>query len=131
VIGCLPMRSALLLFAAGIATGLLVASAASQARPRMWGDALLQITTDQIPRKVAVRVNDDHWEPYAETGQHRHPGPTIIYVLEGELSETAREGTSALKAGQAVWRAPQHEHNVRNLTGRPARALAIHLDPAP
>jgi len=97
----------------------------------MWTEVLLQVTTDQIPRKVAVRVNDDHWESHAETGTHRHPGPTIIYVLEGELSETTREGTATLKAGQAVWRVARHEHDVRNLSARPARALAIHLDPVP
>ena len=131
MIGRLPMRWTLLVFAVGVGTGVLVASAASQAKPRMWGDALLSITTDQIPRRVAVRVNDDHWEPGAETGKHRHPGPTIIYVLEGELSETTREGTVTLKAGQAVWRAPKHEHDVRNTTARLSRALAIHLDPAP
>jgi mannose-6-phosphate isomerase-like protein (cupin superfamily) len=36
-----------------------------------------------------------------------------------------------LKAGQAVWRPAGHEHNVKNLTARPARAIAVHLDPAP
>ncbi len=120
----------LLVFAVGVGTGLGTASARSQARPRMWADLLLQLTTDQIPRKVAIRVNDDHWEAGAETGRHRHPGPTVIYVLEGELSETTPEGTATLKAGQAVWRPARHEHDVRNVSGHPARALAIHLDPA-
>ena|SRR5260221_9613745 len=121
----------LLGFAVGVGAGFWVACAAAQAKPRMWSAVLLQLGTDQIPRQVALRVNDDHWEPSAGTGTHRHPGPTIIYVLEGELSETTREGTSMLKAGQAVWRAAQHEHDVRNVSARPARALAIHLDPAP
>lgn len=116
----------LLVFAGGLAAG----SAAGQAKPRMWADVLLQLTTSDIPRRVALRVNDDRWEPGAEAGQHRHPGPTLIYVLEGELSETTAEGTVKLKAGQAVWRPARHEHNVRNASGRPARALAIHLDPA-
>jgi quercetin dioxygenase-like cupin family protein len=96
----------------------------------MWADALLTRTTSEIPRRVSLRVNDDHWDPGAEGGWHRHPGPTILYVMEGELSEATRQGTHTLKHGQAVWRPARHEHNVRNPGPGPARALAIHLDPA-
>ncbi|HET7874720.1 MAG TPA: cupin domain-containing protein [Methylomirabilota bacterium] len=117
---------ALLVFLAGFAAG----QALSQPRPRMWTDVLLRITAADIPRRTAVQVNDDHWEPGAETGRHQHPGPTILYVLEGELAETAADGTATLRAGQAFWRPARHEHNVRNGTGRPARMLSIHLDPA-
>ncbi len=121
----------LLVFAAGVGIGLWAAPGRSESKPRMWSNALLRMTTDQIPRRTALRVNDDHWEPGAETGRHRHPGPTIIYVLEGTLSETTPQGTTLLKAGQVVWRPAGHEHDVSNRTGRPARALAIHLDPVP
>ncbi len=117
----------LLVFGAGCWAG----SALGQPKPRMWADTLLQITAGGVPKKVALRVNDDHWEPGAEGGRHRHPGPTIIYVLDGELSEATAAGTTVLKAGQAVWRPAGHEHNVKNMTTRPARALAVHLDPAP
>ena len=96
----------LLVFAAGVGTGLGAAPAGSQG-------------------------HDDHGDAGAETGRHRHPGPTIIYMLEGELSETAPEGITTLNAGEAVWRPAREEHNVRNVSGRPARARAIHLDPAP
>jgi quercetin dioxygenase-like cupin family protein len=119
-----------LAFAAGIGTGILAGPALSQGRPRMWADRRLELTTAEIPRRVALRVNDDHWDPGAEGGWHRHPGPTIISVLEGELSEQTRSGTSTIRAGQAVWRPARHEHNVRNPGAQPARALAIHLDPA-
>ena len=120
----------LLVFAAGVGTGLGAAPAGSQGKPRMWANVLLRMATDEIPRTAALQVNDDHWDAGAETGRHRHPGPAIIYILEGELSETAPEGTTTLKAGEAVWRPARQEHNVRNVSGRPARALAIHLDPA-
>ncbi len=121
----------LLVFAAGVGIGLWAVPGRSESKPRMWSDSLLRMTTDQIPRRTALRVNDDHWEPGAETGRHRHPGPTIIYVLEGTLSETTPQGTTLLKAGQVVWRPAGHEHDVSNRTGHPARALAIHLDPVP
>ncbi len=116
-------------FAAGIGLG--AATAAPAGRPRMWADLLLQKTTAEIPRKVALRVNDDHWEPGADGGWHRHPGPTIIYVLQGELTEATRTQTTVLTTGQALWRPAGHEHDVRNLGQTAARALAIHLDPAP
>jgi len=117
-------------FLAGAAAGFSAGSAPSQSPPRMWAEVLLQRATDEIPRKVELHVRHDRWEPGAETGRHQHPGPAILYILEGELLEETRDGTVTLKPGQAVWRAARQEHNVRNRTGTLARALAIHLDPA-
>ncbi|HET8576169.1 MAG TPA: cupin domain-containing protein [Methylomirabilota bacterium] len=122
---CRLIAWTLLVFAAGLWSGQTLA----QPRARMWTKVLLRTVAEDIPPKAGVQVNDDHWEPGAETGTHRHPGPTIIYVLEGELSESAGGGTTRLKAGEAVWRPAHHEHNVRNAGSRPARAVAIHLDP--
>ncbi len=109
--------------------GLWAGGALGQSRPRMWTAVLLRTVADSFPGRVVVQVNDDHWEAGAETGAHRHPGPTVIYVLDGELSEVAGGESTVLKTGQAVWRPARHEHNVKNVSGRPARALAIHLDP--
>jgi quercetin dioxygenase-like cupin family protein len=116
----------LVVFGAGLWAG----GAVGQSRPKMWTTVLLRTGAENLPRNLAVQLNDDHWEPGAETGAHQHPGPTIIVVLEGELTEAAGTGTALLKAGQAVWRPARQEHNVRNAGGRPARALAVHLDPA-
>ncbi len=76
-------------------------------------------------------MNLDHWEPGGESGRHSHPGPTLIVVWEGELSEWVPGGqATVLKAGNAYWRPAGQEHNVRNLGRKPARAIAVHLDPA-
>ncbi len=116
----------LLAFTAGLAAG----RAASQPRPRMWADVVLDVATDEIPRRTRVHVNLDHWEPGAETGRHSHPGPVVFVMLEGELEEVFADGrTRTLKAGQAYWKTPRAEHNVRNGSGRPAHAVAVHLDP--
>ena len=116
------LLAALLAFAAGLAVG--------QAKPRMWADVVLEVTTDQIPRRTHVRANVDHWEPGAETGHHEHPGPVVFVMLDGELEETLADGrTRILKSGQAVWKPPRQAHNVKNVGARPARALAVHLDP--
>jgi quercetin dioxygenase-like cupin family protein len=112
-------------FVAGVATP------APTSAPRMWADVVLELTTDQIPRRTHVRAHMDHWEPGAETGRHTHPGPVVFVMLDGELEETLADGTRrTIKSGQAFWKLPHQEHNVRNVGARPARALAVHLDPA-
>lgn len=111
--------------------GILVGHAGGQAKPRMWADRVLDIVTDELPRKARVVANLDHWEPGAETGRHTHAGPTVFVLLEGELEETLADGrTRTLRAGQGFWNPARTAHSVRNKGGQPARALAIHLDPA-
>ena len=82
-----------------------------------------------IPQPANVRVHDDHWDPGAETGVHDHPGPAILAVIEGELVEETPAGHNVLRAGNVVWRAAKQTHNVKNISDRPARVLAVHFDP--
>ena len=111
--------------------GVLVGQAGGQAKPRMWADRVLDIVTDELPRKARIVANLDHWEAGADSGRHTHPGPTVLVLLEGELEETLADGrTRTLKAGQALWTRGQLGHHVRNVGGRPAHAVAIHIDPA-
>jgi quercetin dioxygenase-like cupin family protein len=111
--------------------GVLVGQASGQAKPRMWADRMLDVVTDELPRKARVVANLNHWEPGADTGRHSHPGPTVFVLLEGELEETLGDGrTRILRAGQGFWNPPRTTHSVRSVGGRPARALAIHIDPA-
>ena len=118
-------------FLAGIGVGRAAGQGSSAPRaPRMWSDRILDVPTDEIPRQTHVWVNFDHWAPGAETGRHTHPGPTVFVLLEGELDETFADGrTRTLKAGQAYWKPVSTDHNVRNRGDKPARALAVHLDP--
>ncbi len=117
------------IFAAGALVGAAVLAWA-QGGPRMTAAVLLDVTTDELRwAKTSVRVNLDTWEPGSATRVHLHPGPAILYVLEGELEETREGGTRTLKAGQAVWNRGKIPHDVLNRTGQTARALAIHLDP--
>ena len=72
--------------------------------------------------EIAANVN---------VGRHTHPGPTVFVLLEGELEETLADGrTRTLRAGQGFWNRARGAHNVRNVGSLPARALAVHLDPA-
>jgi quercetin dioxygenase-like cupin family protein len=111
--------------------GVLAGQAGGQAKPRMWADRLLDLVTDELPRKARVVTNLNHWDPGAETGRHTHPGPTVFVLLEGELEETLADGsTRTIKPGQAFWNRSRWTHNVRNVSGQPARAVAVHIDPA-
>lgn len=103
----------------------------SQATPRMWAETLLDLSTGEIPKPARVQAKHDQWEPGAETGRHSHPGPAAFVVVEGELEEVLRDGEPrALKAGQVYWKPARVEHNVKNVSGRLARAVVVHLDPA-
>ena len=111
--------------------GVLVGQAGGQAKPRMWADRLLDVATEELPRKARVVVNLDHWDPGGDSGRHTHPGPTVIVLLEGELEETLGDGrTRTLRAGQGFWDGAKTTHHVRNRSDQPARAIAIHIDPA-
>lgn len=124
-------RFAVPLFLVAFGGGLAVGQTGGQTKPRMWADVLLDLVSDSISKRTRVHVNLDHWEPGGESGRHTHPGPTLIVVSEGELSEWVPGGqANVLSAGNAYWRPAGQEHNVRNLSGKPAQAIAVHLDPA-
>lgn len=57
-----------------------------------------------------------------------HPGPVILAVIE--LVEETPAGRNSLRAGQAFRRPARETHNVKNVSAKLARVLAIHVDPA-
>lgn len=126
-----PRRAivALLCAAAGAAAGWSGRAAWPQA-PRMTTAVLFARTTDEIPRRVALRVHLNRWDPGSETGRHEHPGPVLHYILEGELESVRDDGTEVFRGGEVKWERARTPHNVRNGSRRPARVLTIHLDPA-
>ena len=119
-----------LLLLAGGAAGVPLGFALSQAAPQMSVEVVLQRTVTDIPLPANLEVRDDRWDPGAETGVHEHPGPVILAVIEGELVEETPGGRNVLRAGQVFWRPAHGQHNVKNVSSRTARVLAIHFDPA-
>jgi redox-sensitive bicupin YhaK (pirin superfamily) len=111
--------------------GVVYERAESQMQPRMQVDTLLSLKTDAIPKPTLVEVKHDQWEPGSATGRHSHPGPAVFIMLQGELEETLQNGeVRTLREGQVNWKPAQREHNVKNVSGRMARAIVVHLDPA-
>lgn len=119
-----------LLLLAGGAAGVPLGFALSQAAPQMRVQVVLQHRVADIPLPANLEVRDDRWDPGAETGIHEHPGPVILAVIEGELVEETSSNRNILRAGQVFWRPARETHNVKNISERSARALAIHFDPA-
>jgi quercetin dioxygenase-like cupin family protein len=112
--------------AAGIPLGFVLA----QTSPRMQVEVLLQRRVTDIPLPANLEVRDDRWDPGAETGEHDHPGPVVLVVVDGELTEETPGGRNILRAGKAYWRPARGRHNVKNAGATTARVLAIHFDPA-
>jgi quercetin dioxygenase-like cupin family protein len=68
------------------------------------------------------------YAPGAASEAHRHPGPVIGYVLEGEVEiEVEGEPLKTYTAGQVFYEAPGRIHKVsRNASKtKPARLLAV------
>ena len=121
-------RAALLVFLGGVA-GVPLGLALSQPAPKMRMQVLLQHRATDIRLPANLEVRDDRWDPGAETGLHDHPGPVILAVIEGELTEETPNGRNILRAGQVFWRPAHGMHNVENISSSPARVVAIHFDP--
>jgi quercetin dioxygenase-like cupin family protein len=118
-----------LLLLVGGAAGIPLGFGLSQASSQMRAEVVLQQVVSDIPHPANVQVHDDRWDPGTETGLHEHPVPAILAVIEGELVEETPAGRNALRAGSVVWRAARQTHNVKNVSDKPARVLAIHFDP--
>ena len=118
-----------LILLAGIGAGIPLGFALSRGSPQMRADVVFQQVVGDLPQPVDVQVHDDRWDPGAETGVHDHAGPAILAVIEGQLAEETPYGRNTLRAGNVVWRAARQTHNVKNVSDKPARVLAIHFEP--
>ena len=119
-----------LLLAAGVAAGIPLGFALSQAAAQMHVQVVFQHRVTDVPLPANLEVRDDRWDPGAETGVHDHPGPALLAVIAGELVEDTPAGRNILRAGQVFWRPAHSTHNVKNAGSTTARVLAIHFDPA-
>ncbi|QDT96628.1 cupin domain-containing protein [Gimesia aquarii] len=88
----------------------------------------LDETFDGKPARATM--HEITWEPGASTPAHRHPCPTFVYVLEGELETQVGDGPLLhLKAGNTLYEPTMTLHSkTRNpsKTHR-ARILAIQI----
>jgi quercetin dioxygenase-like cupin family protein len=76
----------------------------------------------------AVHVSEIGYKPGESSAAHRHPGITLVYVLEGEIESQVGDGpVKSYGAGQMFMETPNELHAVsRNASKtRPAKFIAI------
>jgi quercetin dioxygenase-like cupin family protein len=78
-----------------------------------------------------VYAVDNKFSAGGSTGWHSHPGPSLILVLSGTLTNSTAENCAGqtYSAGQGFIDPAGTVHEVRNDTGAPAEDLAIQLLP--
>lgn len=71
------------------------------------------------------------FQPSAETGWHIHPGPVVVVVKSGAITETHANGCITVHpAGSVFFEKADEVHNAANQTGGVAEVFATFLSPA-
>ena len=71
------------------------------------------------------------FQPGAETGWHIHPGPVVVVVKSGAITETHANGCITVHpAGSVFFETAGEVHNATNQTGGVAEVYATFLSPA-
>jgi quercetin dioxygenase-like cupin family protein len=66
------------------------------------------------------------FEPGAGSSPHRHPGSTIVYVLEGSVvSEVDPDKPVTYHAGQTWYEPPMHTHRIARNASKTRRAKVV------
>jgi quercetin dioxygenase-like cupin family protein len=80
-----------------------------------------------------IAVRRFSYEPGAQTGWHRHPGPVFIQVVSGEVTfYEAGDPTctpTVVRAGESYLDTGAHAHIGRNESGAPAQDLVVLMGP--
>ena len=70
------------------------------------------------------------FQPGAETGWHIHPGPVVVVVTSGALTETHSNGCTTLHpTGSVFFESAGEVHNATNRTNGVAEVFATFLSP--
>ncbi len=71
------------------------------------------------------------FQPGSTTGWHFHPGPVVVVIKSGKLTEIHTNGcTSVHDAGSAFFESPGEVHNVVNQTSGVTEVYATFLSPS-
>ena len=104
--------------------------------PPLQINALAQGSNDENTVNLHVKGPSDIlqtllvFQPGAETGWHRHPGPVVVVVKSGALTETHSNGCVTVHpAGSAFFETKGEVHNAANQTGGVTEVYATFLSP--
>ncbi len=127
---CMVNRRHLLGGAGALLAQVLVAEALAQTAPQGNPAIFEHDLPDLTMKNWAVRVNEINYKPGGVSGPHRHPGITIVYVVEGEIVSKVGDGPEKTYGpGQMFMETPGELHAVsRNASAtKPARFIALLL----
>ncbi|HWE50327.1 MAG TPA: cupin domain-containing protein [Bryobacteraceae bacterium] len=102
----------------------LISEARAQTNPAVFEHDL----PDVEMKNWAVTVREINYQPGGTSAPHRHPGITIVYVLEGEIRSKVGDGPEKTYGpGQMFMETPGQLHAVsRNASdSKPAKFIAI------
>jgi len=114
------------LLGTALAQALLSAQAPSTANKTVFQNDLPDVDI----KNWAVTAVEITYAPGGTSSAHRHPGITIVYVLEGEIVSSVGDGPEkTYSPGQMFMETPNQLHGVsRNAsTTKPAKFLALLL----
>jgi hypothetical protein len=81
---------------------------------------------------LEVVVRSFAYAPGSFTGWHKHPGPVLIQVVEGEVAFYEADAPCTpviVRAGEGYLDTGEHGHIGRNLGAVPAKDITIYLAP--
>jgi len=119
-----PIIAATLLFLTGVISAARIVAQSNDARPE-WEILVRAPVPDGIEPVISVNGLTMPAQPVAE---HSHAGPTIGYIVQGEIENQVEPDPLAVyKPGGFFSEAPRHMHKVmRNLGAEPAKLIIFH-----
>jgi quercetin dioxygenase-like cupin family protein len=86
----------------------------AQTKPATKSGTLLQQDLPKMDGKDwTVSLVNVEYPPGGGSESHRHPGPVVVYVLEGALVNKLDDGeTITYKPGQTFYELPMHLHTI-------------------
>jgi quercetin dioxygenase-like cupin family protein len=112
--------------AVGVAVGMLGNQVLIAQQAPVTRTILQQKDLDGVAGREVIMYRADVG-PAGVAGRHHHPGPELLYVLEGSLIlEPEGQPPVTLKAGESSHIPAKHVHNVRNAsTTGPAKVIVF------
>ena len=116
------------IFAAGVLSGALLGSLVHAQGSQYATEQVAKINLNNLPGQEML-IFASTWQPGFRLPLHLHPnGHEVTYVVEGEQTFYIEGvGTKVVKAGEAIYTAPNTPHFGSNLTDKPSKTVVIRV----
>jgi quercetin dioxygenase-like cupin family protein len=123
-----PKMLAAIVFAGGILIGAGFSEIIHAQAAKLASKQIFQTDLNNLPGQEVLLFTST-WQPGFALPLHMHPeGHELVYVVEGEQTfEIEGVGTKIVRAGEAVYTAPNTPHFGRNATDKESRTIVIRI----